>query len=161
MNLKFPAPKTDAVKSPQRPGNDPFNGNVPAGLKTFAEWQAEAQEAEAAIKAEKKAVKEKKEMQMDAREKRERAERYVLLKMGRQLQDNIITAGRLTERIIKAVKEDRPPEEIALLATKGLALLVNDPLVFKYVADKYRAEYGLALDGKPPYEIKRLEPNKK
>lgn len=156
MELKFPDLKNDAVKRPYSPANDFFNDNVPDDLKTFTEWQADAQEKELALKAEKRAAREKKEMQLDAREKRERAERYTLLKMGRLMQNNIITAGRLVECIFKAAHAGSPPEEIALYAVRGLALLVNDPMLYKHIADKYLDQYGISLSEKPPYEITRL-----
>ena len=40
------------------------------------------------------------------------------------MQDSIIAAGRITETVLKAVRDGRPPDEIALAAVKGLSLLV-------------------------------------
>ncbi|SDC76871.1 hypothetical protein SAMN04487864_1272, partial [Succiniclasticum ruminis] len=54
---------------------------LPEGLSSFDDWQCDEREKELQIQAERKAANEKKTMQLDAREKRERAERYVLLRM--------------------------------------------------------------------------------
>lgn len=134
---------------------------LPEGLSSFEDWKSDDHEKELQLKAERQAAKEKKTMQMDAREKRERAERFVLLKMGRQMQDNIITAGRIVERVLKAAGDGSPPEEIALLAVKGLALLVNDPMVYTMIEKKYRQQYGITLEAKAPYNLITLPDNEK
>ena len=133
----------------------------PEGLSSFDDWQCDEREKELQIQAERKAANEKKTMQLDAREKRERAERYVLLRMGRQMQDNIITAGRIVERVLKATRDGSPPEEIALLAVKGLALLVNDPMVYAAIEKNYRQQYGITLETKPPYNLVSVPDDKK
>lgn len=134
---------------------------LPEGLSSFDDWQCDEREKELQIQAERKAANEKKTMQLDAREKRERAERYVLLRMGRQMQDNIITAGRIVERVLKATRDGSPPEEIALLAVKGLALLVNDPMVYAAIEKNYRQQYGITLETKPPYNLVSVPDDKK
>ena len=156
MDLKFPNLKNDLTKRPYSPANDVPNDNIPGDLKTFTEWQAAAQEKELALEEEKKEARKRKALQLGAQEKRERAERYTLLKMGRLIQDNIITAGRLVECILKAANAGRPPEEIALYAVRALALLVNDTMLYRNIADKYLDQYGISMNGKPPYEITRL-----
>ena len=162
MKLNFPEPKTDFTEWPTTDENEPANDLLSTeGLTSFTEWQADAQEAAIQKEAERKAAKEKKSMQFDAREKRERAERYVLLKMGRQLQDNIIAAGRITETVMKAARDGRPPQEIALLAVKGLSLLVNDPMVYTAIAREYREKYNIELEPKPPYNLIRKDAGKK
>jgi hypothetical protein len=129
--------------------------------KSYSEWEFDAAAANLEKAAAKRASKERREKQEDAREKRERAERYVLLKMGRLMQDNVIAAGRITETVMKAAGEGRPPQEIALAAVKGLSLLVNDPMVYAAIEKKYRKQYGITLEKKPPYNIIRLEPEEK
>lgn len=162
MKLNFPEPKTDFTEWPTTDENEPANDLLSTeGLTPFTEWQADAQEAALQKEAERKAAKEKKAMQFDAREKRERAERYVLLKMGRQMQDNIITAGRIVERVLKATRDGSPPEEIALLAVKGLSLLVNDPMVYTAIAREYREKYNIELEPKPPYNLIRKDAGEK
>ncbi len=162
MKLNFPEPKTDFTEWPTTDENEPANDLLSTeGLTPFTEWQADAQEAALQKEAERKAAKEKKAMQFDAREKRERAERYVLLKMGRQLQDNIIAAGRITETVMKAARDGRPPQEIALLAVKGLSLLVNDPMVYTAIAREYREKYNIELEPKPPYNLIRKDAGEK
>ena len=162
MKLNFPEPKTDFTEWPTTDENEPANDLLSTeGLTSFTEWQADAQEAALQKEAERKAAKEKKAMQFDAREKRERAERYVLLKMGRQLQDNIIAAGRITETVMKAARDGRPPQEIALLAVKGLSLLVNDPMVYTAIAREYREKYNIELEPKPPYNLIRKDAGEK
>ena len=162
MKLNFPEPKTDFTEWPTTDENEPANDLLSTeGLTPFTEWQADAQEAALQKEAERKAAKEKKAMQFDAREKRERAERYVLLKMGRQLQDNIIAAGRITETVMKAARDGSPPQEIALLAVKGLSLLVNDPMVYTAIAREYREKYNIELEPKPPYNLIRKDAGEK
>ena len=153
MKLKLPEIKNDAVKCPTTPANEAANSFIPEELKTFSEWQFDTATAELAKEFEKEAAKEKKNALETARQKRERQEHLILVKMGRLMQNNIIAAGRLTERVMKATGDGRPPQEIALLAVKGLSLLVNDPLLYSKLAERYREEYGLQLNSKPPYEI--------
>lgn len=161
MELTFPEIKNDVTKCPTTHGNEAPNGFVPAGSKSYAEWQTDAAEAVLKEQEAKRAKKEQKDMTFDAREKRERQERYIMLKMGRLMQQNIIAAGRITETVLKAARDGKPPEEIALAAVKGLALLVNDPMVYSVIEKKYRQEYGITLEAKPPYNIVHLEPDKK
>lgn len=153
MKLKLPEIKKDATKCPTTPANEAANSFIPEELKTFSEWQNEAAAAEMGKQIEKDAAKDKKNALETARQKRERQEHLILVKMGRLMQDNIIAAGRLTERVMKATRDGRPPQEIALLAVKGLSLLVSDTLLYSKLAERYREEYGLQLDSKPPYEI--------
>ena len=127
--------------------------------KSYEEWEADAQEALLQKASEKKARKEQQEMRNTAREKRERAERYVMLKMGRLLQNNIIAAGRTVETLFKALRDERPPEEVALIAVKGFSLMVNDTMLYDTIAKKYRQEYGITLEEKPPYKIIHLDPD--
>ena len=158
MDFKQPEENNNAVKRPVSPANEPANSFIPAEEKSYSEWEFEAAAANVEKAAERKARKEQQEMRNAAREKREKAERYVLLKMGRLMQDNIIAAGRITERVMKAARDGRPPEEIALAAVKGLSLLVNDPMVYTAIEKKYRQQYGITLEAKPPYNIIHLEP---
>ncbi len=157
MDLVFPEIKKDASKCPTTHENEGANSFIPTEAKSYAEWEFDAATANMEKLAEKKAKKEKKDMALQAKAKRERHERYILLKMGRLMQENIIAAGRITETIFKAVRDDRPPEEIALAAVKGLSLLVNDTMLYDAIEKKYRQEYGITLESKPPYNIKRLE----
>ena len=164
MKLKLPEIKKDAVKCPTTPANEAANSFIPEELKTFSEWQFDAATAELEKEFEKEAAKEKKNALETARQKRERQEHLILVKVGRLMQENIIAAGRLTERVMKATGDGRPPQEIALLAVKGLSLLVNDPLLYSKLAERYREEYGLQLNSKQPYEIiypEAQEPDKK
>jgi hypothetical protein len=129
--------------------------------KSYSEWEFETATASLEKAAEKKARKERQAMADTARQKRERAERYVMLKMGRLLQNNIIAAGRAVETLFKALRDGRPPEEVALVAVKGFSLMVNDTMLYDTIAKKYRQEYGIALEEKPPFNIVHLEPDKK
>lgn len=160
MKFNFPeTPKTE----PSRTENAAALAAdfLPEGLSSFDEWKWDDQAKELQLQLDRKAAKEKKSMQMDAREKRERAERYVMLKMGRQMQNNIITAGRIVERVLKATRDGSPPQEIALLAVKGLALLVNDPMVYSAIEKNYRQQYGITLEPKPPYNLISVTDDKK
>ena len=160
MDLIFPEVKPDnkaaEVSKCEEIANELIQEN-----KSYNDWLFEAASANVEKAAEKKARKEQQEMRNAAREKRERAERFLLLKMGRLMQDNIIAAGRITERVMKAARDGRPPQEIALAAVKGLSLLVNDTMVYTVIEKKYRQEYGITLEPKAPYNIIRLDPDEK
>ncbi len=155
MELKFPEIKPKNEVTPAE--REMIVNEMIQDNKSYEEWKFEAASAVIEKESEKTARKEKQEMRNAAREKREKAERYVLLKMGRLMQDNIIAAGRITETVMKASRDGRPPQEIALAAVKGLSLLVNDPMVYTVIEKKYRKEYGITLDKKPPYNIMHLE----
>ena len=162
MKLNFPEPKNDFTEWPTTAENEPGNTKPLAeGLTGFTDWQADAQEAEFEKINERKARKERADMADKARTQRERAETHILVKMGRLMQDNIITAGRITERVLLANRDGRPPEEIALLAVKGLSLLVRDPLLYSTIAREYEKRYGLSLQDSPPYEVIRKDAGKK
>ncbi len=165
MGLVFPEIKNNAPKSSVTHGNEAGDSLIPTETTSYEEWETETQNQEELKKAikefEKEEKKSKKNMAIESREKRERAERYTLLRMGRLIQNNIIAAGRITETVFKALRDDRPPEEIALAAVKGLSLLVNDTMLYDTIEKKYRKEYGITLDSKPPYNIQYPDPGKK
>ncbi len=161
MGLNFPDFKKDAPKSPTTAANDFPNDLVPTETKSYSEWESERQAAEIAKLFDKSEKESKKDQEFTNRIKRERAERYVMLKMGRQMQNNIITAGRLTEKILLANRDGEPIEVLTLMAVKGLSLLVNDTLLYKTIADRIEKESGFSLDSKPPYEVKRPAADKK
>lgn len=75
------------------------------------------------------------------------------LQAGRLLQEKIMRGECSIWAIFHAMKRQAPPEEIALIAVKGLALVTSDPMVYKTVAEAYRAKYGITLEEKPPYKI--------
>ena len=165
MDLVFPEIKNDVTKCPTTHENEGANGFVPTETKPYSEWEFDAATAVLEKNQQKKEEREAKKAQKDkayeAKQKRERQERYIMLKMGRLMQDSIIAAGRITETVLKAARDGRPPEEIALAAVKGLSLLVNDKMVYDVIERKYRQEYGIALEEKPPFNIVHLEPDKK
>ena len=82
MEFKQPEENNNAVKCPVSPGNEPANSFIPAEEKSYSEWEFDAATANMEKAAAKRASKERREMQNAAREKREKAERYVLLKNG-------------------------------------------------------------------------------
>ena len=159
MELVFP--EIEHQKEPDASHREDIIEELAQENKSYNDWLFEAESAKIEQAAEKKARKEQQEMRNAAREKRERAERFLLLKMGRLMQDNIIAAGRITERVMKAARDGRPPQEIALAACKGLSLLVNDPMIYSAIEKKYRKEYNITLEPKPPYNIVYLEPEEK
>ena len=160
MDLVFPEIKQKTELSDLQK-EEIKNDFAPAEGKSYSEWEFDAAAASIEKAAEKKARKERQAMADTARQKRERAERYVMLKMGRLLQANIIAAGRTVETLFKALRDNRPPEEIALVAVKGFSLLVNDTMLYDTLEKKYRQQYNITLEDKPPYNIKRLEPEPK
>ena len=78
-----------------------------------------------------------------------------LLQLGQRLQRNLQTGGRSSWAIFHALNRNAPAEEIALIAVRGLALVLNDPLLYKTVAEKYQREYGISLTQEPTFEILR------
>ena len=159
MELVFP--EIEHQKEPDASRREDIIEELAQENKSYNDWLFEAESAKIEQAAEKRARKEKQEMKNTEREKRERAERFLMLKMGRLLQDNIIAAGRITETVMKAARDGRPPQEIALAAVKGLSLLVNDTMVYTVIEKKYRKEYGITLEPKAPYNIIRLDPDEK
>ena len=159
MELVFP--EIEHQKEPDASHREDIIEELAQENKSYNDWLFEAESAKIEQAAEKRARKEKQEMKNTEREKRERAERFLMLKMGRLLQDNIIAAGRITETVMKAARDGRPPQEIALAAVKGLSLLVNDTMVYTVIEKKYRQEYGITLEPKAPYNIIRLDPDEK
>ena len=69
------------------------------------------------------------------------------------LQDKIKKGECSIWAINHAMRRNAPPEEIALIAVKGLALVTSDAMIFKTVADAWRERYGMTIEENPPYKI--------
>lgn len=75
------------------------------------------------------------------------------LQAGKLLQEKIMKGECSIWAINHAMKRNAPPEEIALIAVKGLALVTSDPMIFKTVSDAWRERYGMIIEENPPYKI--------
>lgn len=53
----------------------------------------------------------------------------------------------------KAVNDDRPPEEVALLAAKALSLAVSDTMIYSSIEKKYWPKYGIRVSQETPYGL--------
>ena len=79
------------------------------------------------------------------------------LQAGKLLQEKIMKGECSIWAINHALKRNAPPEEIALIAVKGLSLVTSDPMIFKTVSDIWRDKYGMVIEEKPPYKITYLQ----
>ena len=126
--------KPDATKRPVNGFQAPTQGNIPTEPKNAVETKIDpiAKETEKS-----------KGTQGDLSP----------LQAGKLLQDKIKKGECSIWAINHAMKRNAPPEEIALIAVKGLALVTSDPMIFKTVADAWREKYGMIIEEKPPYKI--------
>ena len=79
------------------------------------------------------------------------------LQAGKLLQEKIMKGECSIWAINHAMKRNAPPEEIALIAVKGLSLVTSDPMVFKSVSEAWREKYGMVIEESPPYKITYLQ----
>ena len=81
--------------------------------------------------------------------------RGFLLAQGKEMQKKLQRAERAISTYNKAVTDKRPPEEIALIAAKALSLAMSEDLLYDRIKTWYKEEYGVKLDEKCPYKIRR------
>ena len=126
--------KNNATKRPTNDFQTPTQGNTPAEPKNAVETKIDpiAKETEKS-----------KGTQGDLSP----------LQAGKLLQDKIKKGECSIWAINHAMKRNAPPEEIALIAVKGLALVTSDAMIFKTVADAWRERYGMTIEENPPYKI--------
>ena len=79
------------------------------------------------------------------------------LQAGKLLQEKIMKGECSIWAINHAMKRNAPPEEIALIAVKGLSLVTSDSMVFKTVSEAWREKYGMVIEENPPYKITYLQ----
>jgi len=129
--LDFTALNNDPVKSPYSPGNDTANIKVPAELKTKPTGLEGAEYKE------------------------ERRTNHVMsmLELGKLINERLARAEITIHTYNKAVRDDLPPEEVALLAAKALSLAVDEDLIYTSIEKKYRERYGIYVSRDTPYRI--------
>ena len=66
--------------------------------------------------------------------KEQRAENLTLLEMSRNYNKNMLTMGRTPEYLYKGMKEGKPIEELFMIAVRGVAAALSDPLLEKVMA---------------------------
>ncbi len=129
--LDFTALHNDAPKSPYSPGNDPANIKVPAELKS---------EPTAVTGAK-------------YRETRKTSNEMSLLNLGKLLNERLGRSEIAISEYNKAVRDNQPPEEIALLAARALSLAVSEELIYTSLENKYREKYRITVSKEPPFKI--------
>ena len=130
--------KPDAPKRPVSEFQTPTQGNIPAENKNAIAGKINAKEKKTATAAGNEGGK---------------YEDLSNLQAGKLLQEKIMKGECSIWAINHAMKRNAPPEEIALIAVKGLALVTSDPMIFKTVADAWREKYGMTIEENPPYKI--------
>ncbi len=137
--------KPDAVKRPVNGFQNPTQGNIPAENKNAVQRQIDAPAG------------------TDAKKPGEPGEplpELSPLQAGKLLQEKIMKGECSIWAINHAMKRNAPPEEIALISVKGLALVTGDPMIFRTVADAWREKYGMIIEENPPYKITYCKNNK-
>ena len=128
--LDFSALNNDVPKSPTRPAKGETNINIPAELKTQPAGLIGAKYGE----------------------QRKNEHKMNLLDLGRLLNERLGRAELTIAEYNKAIKANRPPEEIALLAAKALSLAVSEELIYKNLERHYQ-DLGIRVTDTPPYTI--------
>ena len=137
--------KPDATKRPVNAFQTPTQGNIPTDNKNAVETKINPIAG------------------TDAKKPRNPGEplpELSPLQAGKLLQEKIMKGECSIWAINKALKRNAPPEEIALISVKGLALVTGDPMIFKTVADVWRERYGMIIEENPPYKITYCKNNK-
>ena len=132
--------KPDATKRPVNGFQNPTQGNIPAEPKNAVETKINPIAG------------------ADTKKPRNPGEPFPdlsPLQAGKLLQEKIMKGECSIWAINHAMKRNAPPEELALIAVKGLSLVLHEPLLFKTVAERFRQEYGITLTEKPPFKILR------
>lgn len=129
--LDFSSLDKDFVKSPTSPAKGEGHINIPAELKTKPTALIGPIE----------------------KKKRETATEMSLLDTSKLINERLRNCQQAIWTYYKAVKEERPPEEIALLLARALSLAVSDTMIYTTLAMKYRLEYGIRTDENIPYNI--------
>jgi hypothetical protein len=129
--LDFTALNNDLPKSPTSPGKDPANIKVPAELKSTPTAVAGA----------------------EYRGTRQKQTEKSLLELGKLNNERLGRCQMTIWEYNKAVRDDRPPEEIALLAARALSLAVGEELIYTSIEKKYRERYGIRTAPEPPHGI--------
>lgn len=66
--------------------------------------------------------------------KAQSAEQIQLLEIGRAYNKNMLTMGRTPEYLYKGMKEGKPIEELFMIAVRGVASALGDPMLEKVMA---------------------------
>ena len=73
------------------------------------------------------------------------------------MQQQLVNGGHTVWTLNKAIRDKRPPEEIALVAVKVVSLLIMEQRIYDSIKDEYRERYQITLDEKCPHEIIHLQ----
>lgn len=126
--------KNDAPKSPYSEFKEPAQGFIPAKKEPPSEEATKT----------------------DFRVEQHKATEKSLLEVGKLINARLQQCGTAIWAYNKAVRDDRPPEEVAMLAAKALSLAVSDTMIYSSLEKKYRPKYGIRVQPEPPYEIIHL-----
>lgn len=125
----------ERTKRPSRPANEPGHINLPTPPENSTTGTGEATTAGCDL---------------------EDAKRYHL-EMGKRMQQQLVNGGHTVWTLNKAIRDKRPPEEIALVAVKVVSLLIMEQRIYDSIKDEYRERYQITLDEKCPHEIIHLQ----
>lgn len=131
--LDFNSLNNDLTKCPTRAANEAGHINIPAEYK--------AQPAGVTGP--------------EYKEDREKANEMSLLEVSKLINERLGRCELAIWAYNKAVRDGRPPEEIALLAAKALSLAVSEELIYKSLEKALGPKYGIRVNAAPPYEITR------
>ena len=131
--LDFSSLDKDFVKQPVSPAKGEGNINIPAELKTKPTALVGPLE----------------------RKRRENCTEMTLLETSKLVNERLRNCQQAIWTYYKAVRDGRPPEEIALLLARALSLAVSDTMIYTTLAKKYGLEYGIRTDENIPYNIIR------
>lgn len=123
--------KNDAPKSPT------IHANEAAHIKVPAKNNPPSEEA----------------TKTDFRVEQHKATEMSLLEVGKLINARLQLCGTAIWAYNKAVRDDRPPEEVAMLAAKALSLAVSDTMIYSSLEKKYRPKYGIRVSEESPYGL--------
>ena len=86
-------------------------------------------------------------------EKRKKESETSLPEAGKELNRRLQRAEMAIHTYYKAVRDGRPPEEVALIAARALSLAVSDSLIYSTISGQYGERYGIRTEDEPPYNI--------
>ena len=140
--LDFSKMKNNATKRPATQGNGAGNSFISTDNKNAVAGECESDRGKSAFLAENEPGK---------------AGESILLQAGKHLQRNLQRGELTAHELNKAIRDDRPPEEIAMIATKTVSLILSDSMIYNALAKKYGEKYGITLTKEPPYKVTRTE----
>ena len=117
----------------------------------YKDWLTAQEENEKQIRQE----QEEKRRVAALRKDQDKSTNKFLLSVAKETQKNLQRGGTLVYEVNKAIRDDKPPEQVALLAVKCVSLLISEPLMFTTLEKKYAEQYGITLSTKWPFKVQK------